>query len=91
MLKRLLTLDDRGRNASAALAELPWSPSLESLRLARSFLEKPGLTEPAASAAVSIAQKLDMNDRKQTTVAIDALQKVVEVSKNAKVSLGPTT
>jgi len=32
MLKRLLALDGQGRNASAALAELQWSPSIDSLR-----------------------------------------------------------
>jgi HEAT repeat protein len=82
MLKRLLTLDGHGRNASAALAELPWSPSIDSLRLAQSHLEKQGLTEPAASTAVAIAQKLDMSDSSQKTAAIDVLKEVLKVTKN---------
>ncbi len=81
-LKRLLTLDDRGRNASAALAELPWSPSIESLRLAQSHLEEQGLAEPAASAAVAIAQKLDMNDSSQKTAAMGVLKEVLKVTKS---------
>jgi len=81
-LKKLLTLDGQGRNASAAIAELPWSPSIDSLRLAQSFLEKQGLTEPAASAAVAIAQKLDMSDSKQKTSAIGVLKEVLRVTKN---------
>jgi HEAT repeat protein len=82
MLQKLLNLDSHGRNASAALAELPWSPSIDSLRLAQSHLPKRGLTEPAASAAVAIAQKLDMNDPKQRAAAIGALQDVLKVTKN---------
>jgi len=81
-LKKLLTLDGQGRNASTVIAELPWSPSIDSLRLAQSFLEKQGLTEPAASAAVAIAQKLDMNDSKQRTAAISVLKEVLKVTKN---------
>jgi len=82
MLKSLLALDVHGRNASAAIAELPWSHSIDSLRLAQSCLEEPGLTEPAASAAVAIAQKLIMNEPKQKTAIIDVLEEVLNVTKN---------
>jgi hypothetical protein len=90
LLKRLLTLDGRGRNASAALAELPWSPSIDSLRLAQSHLERQGLTEPAASAAVAIAQKLDMNDPKQRTAAIRVLKEVLQVTENHDTMIAAT-
>jgi hypothetical protein len=81
-LETLLTQENRGKNAVAVLAELPWLPSLDSLRLAQSHLDTRGLTEPAASAAVAIAQKLDMNDPKQRTVAIDVLKEVVKITNN---------
>ena len=82
MLKTLLTLDGHGRSASAALAELQWSPSIDSLRLAQSYLDQQDLTESAAAVAVAIAQKLDMNDPKQRTAAIEVLEQVLDVAKN---------
>jgi len=90
MLEELLMLDGHGRNASAALAELPWSPSIDSLRLAQSYLERQGLTEPAASAAVAIAQKLDMNDSKQRMAALGVLKEVLKVTKNDDTSIAAT-
>jgi hypothetical protein len=91
MLKKLLTLDDRGRNASAVLAELPWSPSLDALRLAQSHLDKPGLAEPAAQSAVAIAQHLDMDDPEQKAAVVDVLRKVLEVTKNENTILAAQT
>ncbi len=86
MLMRLLVLDGRGRAASAALAELQWSPSIDSLRLAQSCLDKQGLTEPAAAVAVAITQKLDMNDSKQRTAALDVLKEVLAVTNSKTTS-----
>ena len=86
VLKKLLELEGQGRNAAAVLAELQWSPSIESLRLAASYLDKPGLTEPAASAAVAIAAKLDMNDPKQEAAAMGVLKKVVAATENETTS-----
>ncbi|NQU23095.1 MAG: HEAT repeat domain-containing protein [Candidatus Nealsonbacteria bacterium] len=85
MLAKLLALDDRGRNASAALAELAWPPSIASLNLAQSYLDRQGLTDPAASAVVAIAQKLDMNDPKQRKAAVAALKRVVDATNNEKI------
>jgi hypothetical protein len=82
MLEKLLALDRQGRNVSAVLAELPWSPSVDSLRLAESYLDKQGLAEPAAQSAVAIAQNLAMSDPQQKTAAVDVLKKVLEVAKN---------
>jgi len=82
VLEKLLALDPRGRNASAALAELSWSPSVVSLKLVQSYLDQQGLADTAASAAVAIAQKLDMNDPKQRTAAVKVLKQVLDVAKN---------
>jgi len=49
-------------------------------------LDKQGLTEPAAAAAVAIAQKLDMNDSKQRTAAIDVLKEVLAVTNSETTS-----
>lgn len=82
VLGKLLALDGRGRSASAALAELPWSPSIASLKLAQSYLGRQGLTDAAASAAVAIAQKLDISDPQQRTAAVEVLKQVLDVAKN---------
>jgi len=82
LLKRLMILDGYGRNASAALAELRWPPSVESLRFAQSCLDKQGVAEPAASVALAIAGQLDLDDPKQRNAAVEAIKKVAEVTKN---------
>jgi len=86
MLKKLLALQGSGRDAAAAIAELQWSPSIDSLRLAQSYLGQQGLTEPAAGAAVAIAQKLNMNDSKQRTTAIAVLKEVVAATSSETTS-----
>jgi len=86
VLKKLLALAGRGRNASAVLAELAWSPSIDALKLAQSYLDQPDLTEPAAAAAVAIAQRLDMNDPKQRTAAMEVLKEVLAVTNNQSTS-----
>ena len=81
-LKRLIVLDGHGRIASTALSELRWSPSVDSLRLAQSCLDKERLAEPAAATAVAIAQGMDMGDKKQRDAAIQALKEVLGVTNN---------
>ena len=53
-----------------------------SLKLVQSYLDQQGLTDTAASAAVAIAQKLDLNDPKQRTAAVEVLKRVLDVAKN---------
>jgi len=81
-LKKLLVLDERGRNARNVLSELPWSPSIDSLRLAQSCLHRKGLIEPAAAAAVAIAERMNMSDQKQRDAAVEVLKEVLEATKD---------
>jgi len=81
-LKRLIVLDGHGRITSRALAELRWSPSVDSLRLAQSCLDNERLAEPAAATAVAIAQGMDMTDKKQRDAAMDVLKEVLGVTNN---------
>jgi hypothetical protein len=78
-LKKLSALDERGRNAKTLLSELPWSPSVDALGLARSYLDRKGLSEPAAMAVVAVAERLDPKHR---VTAIDALRAALVVTKN---------
>ncbi len=80
LLRRMLAVDEQGRNGAGALYELQWSPSVDTLRLAQSYLTKKGLTETAATTAVAIAQKLELNNTKQRMVAIEVLREVVKVT-----------
>ncbi|MEE8451983.1 MAG: DUF6288 domain-containing protein, partial [Thermoguttaceae bacterium] len=82
LLKRLLTLDENARTVSAVLAEFKWSPSIDSLRLAQSYLSEPGIAETAASVAVTIAQRMDMSDKQQRDDAVGVLRQVLEVTEN---------
>ncbi len=86
VLERLLVLDGQGRNGAAALGELRWSPSIASLRLAQSYLDKQGLTKPAAEVAVAIAQQLDPDDSKQRAAAVEVLKEVLAVTDNETTS-----
>jgi hypothetical protein len=78
-LKKLSALDERGRNAKTVLSELPWSPSVDALGLARSCLSRKGLAEPAALAVVAVAERLDPKHR---AAATDALRAALAVTKN---------
>ena len=89
VLDQIVALGGRGASSPAALDELPWSPSVGSLRMARSWMRKRdkrygNTSEYAAKAAVAIAQGMDMSDRKQRRAAIEALEEVLSVTKDEK-------
>jgi len=81
-LKKLLVLDERGRNVRTILSELPVSPSIDSLRMAQSCLSKRGQADPAAAAVVAIVEQMDRRDPEQRKAAVEVLKEALEVVKN---------
>ncbi|MHA1518065.1 MAG: DUF6288 domain-containing protein, partial [Alphaproteobacteria bacterium] len=80
-LKKLLVLDERGRNTRTILSELPVSPSIDSLRMAQSCLSKRGQADPAAAAVVAIVEQMDRRDPEQRKAAVEVLKEALEVVK----------
>ncbi len=46
----------------------------------QTYLTKKGMTETAATTAVAIAQKLELNDTKQRLAAIEVVKEVVKLT-----------
>ncbi len=86
LLKKLLALNGHERNAPAVLAEFQWLPSIDSLRLAESYLHETAMSESAATTAVGIALGMDMGDKKQRSAAVEVLKKVLDVTNSETTS-----
>jgi len=88
LLAKIAELDGRGFGARTALEELAWSPSPASLTMARSWMAKKdkkrygNINEYAARAAVAIAQRMNVSDRKQRTAAVKAVKEALAITKH---------
>jgi HEAT repeat protein len=90
LLKELAELDPRGSGARSALAELQWTPSLESLAMAVEWMKKTdrrkfgNASDYAARAAIAIAPGMDANDSAQFQAAMAAVKEAMTITKDEK-------
>ena len=89
ILDRIVALGAGSSTSKAALDELQWPPSADSLRMARSWMHKPdkrnsNTSEHAAKATLAIAQGMDGKDPKQRQAAVEAAKEVLLLAKDEK-------
>ena len=90
LLKKIAALDPRGGGARGALEELRWSPTMESLAMAREWMQKRdkrkfgNISEFAARAAIAIAGGMNTKDPKQRKAAVEAVKEALTITKDEK-------
>jgi len=87
VLDRIIVAGGNSSTSRTALDELPWTPSVNSLRMARTWMGKrdkvfASTSEYAAKVAVAIAQNMDLTDAKQRKAAVEAVREVLTVAKD---------